>query len=227
MEQKQARIEKIAVLNEITSEVAHEIRNPLSIIATSAETIASKKLSAREIERLANDIQEETERMSGLLKRLLSLPTQKTIQHSRTDIGEAVSRTFKFISQKAQEKQVHLEFSCESGECYAMINREAFIQVCLNLSLNAIEVLPENGTLKAVIKADRDTVDVYITDNGPGIPENIIPRIFEPFFTTKPEGTGLGLAISKRIINEAGGSIKAASTAEGTVFRIRLPGAED
>ncbi len=134
MEQKQARIEKIAVLNEITSEVAHEIRNPLSIIATSAETIASKKLSAGEIERLANDIQEETERMSDLLKRLLSLPTQKTIQHSRTDIGEAVSRTFKLISQKAQEKQVHLEFSCESGECYAMINREAFIQVCLNLS---------------------------------------------------------------------------------------------
>ena len=227
MEQKQAKIEKIAVLNEITSEVAHEIRNPLSIIATSAETIASKKLSAGEIERLANDIQEETERMSNLLKRLLSLPTQKKIQHSRTDIGEAVSRTFKLISQKAQEKQVHLEFSCESKECYAMINREAFIQVCLNLSLNAIEVLPGNGTLKAVIKTNRDTVDVYITDNGPGIPENIISRIFEPFFTTKPEGTGLGLAISKRIINEAGGSIKAASTVEGTIFRIRLPGAKD
>lgn len=223
MEQKQARIEKIAVLNAITSEVAHEIRNPLSIISTSAETIASKNLSKSDTIRLALDIQEETERMSKLLKRLLSLPTQRKINHSQTDLREAVNRTFKLISQKAREKQIHLEFSCNSKDCSAMINREAFIQVCLNLSLNAIEKLPEKGTLSAVINNNRDTIDVLFIDNGPAIPSEILPKIFEPFFTTKPQGTGLGLAVSKRIINEAGGTIKVTSTAGETTFSITLP----
>jgi len=223
MEQKQARIEKIAVLNAITSEVAHEIRNPLSIISTSAETIASKNLSKEDITRLALDIQEETERMSKLLKRLLSLPAQSKINHSKTDIREAINRTFKLISQKAREKQIHLEFSCNNEDCSAMINREAFIQVCLNLSLNAIEGLPEKGTLSAVINNNRDTIDVLFIDNGPGIPSEILPKIFEPFFTTKPQGTGLGLAVSKRIINEAGGTIKVTSTAGENTFTITLP----
>ena len=223
MEQKQARIEKIAVLNAITSEVAHEIRNPLSIISTSAETIASKNLSKEEITRLALDIQGETERMSRLLKRLLSLPTQGNINHSQTDLKEAISRTFKLISQKAQEKQIHLEFSCNSVDCSALINREAFIQVCLNLSLNAIEELPEKGTLSAVINKEKDTIKILFIDNGPGIPAEILPKIFEPFFTTKSQGTGLGLAVSKRIINEAGGTIKVKSKTGKTVFSITLP----
>ncbi|MCD6123164.1 MAG: hypothetical protein J7K04_15110 [Spirochaetales bacterium] len=223
MEQRQARIEKIAVLNAITSEVAHEIRNPLSIISTSAETIASKELSKADIIRLALDIQEETERMSNLLKRLLSLPTQSKISHSQTDLREAIKRTFKLISQKAQEKQIHLKFSCTSEDCSALINREAFIQVCLNLTLNAVEELPENGTLSAVINKNKDTVDVLFIDNGPGIPPEIMPKIFEPFFTTKTKGTGLGLVVSKRIINEAGGTIKVTSKAGKTVFSITLP----
>ncbi len=223
LEQKQAKIERITVLNAIASEVAHEIRNPLSIISTSAETIVSKDLTGKEIRRLAVDILEETERMSKLLNRLLTLPPLGQIEHSQTDIKETIKRTFELISRKALKNHIHLELSFTNNNCTAMINREAFIQVCLNISLNAIEILPENGTFKAVIIRNQDTIEVQFIDNGPGISPEIEYKIFEPFFTTKLGGTGLGLAVSKRIITEAGGTINVESTVGKTVFNIILP----
>ncbi len=223
LEQKQAKIERITVLNAIASEVAHEIRNPLSIISTSAETIVSKNLSGKEIRHLAVDILEETERMSKLLNRLLTLPPLGQIEHSQTDIKETIKRAFELISRKALKNHIHLELSFTNSNCTAMINKEAFIQVCLNISLNAIEVLPENGIFKAVIKRNQDNIEVQFIDNGPGISPEIEYKIFEPFFTTKQTGTGLGLAVSKRIITEAGGTINVESTVEKTVFNIILP----
>ncbi len=222
MEQRQARVEKIAVLNAITSEVAHEIRNPLSIITAIAETIQSKNLSHEEILKFINDIREETERVSTLLKKILSVPTNTKKGSDSCDLKEALTRTFRLVSQKAREKHISLELICNYDHCYARINREAFIQVCLNLSLNAIEALQEYGSIRAIVEKKDSSAIVNFSDNGPGIPESVASRIFEPFFSTKRGGTGLGLAVSKRIIEEAGGKLELLAGNNGATFLITL-----
>jgi signal transduction histidine kinase len=104
----------------------------------------------------------------------------------------------------------------------------ALEQVFTNLISNAIQAMPEGGTI--VVKSrrqhgteDREDVEISISDTGPGIPNEIRDRIFEPFFTTKPNGTGLGLAIVKRIVTAHKGSISVNSVPGGTVFQIHLP----
>ncbi len=223
MEQKQARVEKLAVLNAITSEIAHEIRNPLSIIATAAETIETKELSREELLRFIRDIRDEIKRMSNLLRRILSLPSQSGKNDEHCDVKEAVERTFKLISRKALEKHISLRFMCETSNYFARINRESFIQVCLNLSLNAIESLPEGGKFQVVLSERDGEIELLFSDNGPGIPREIVDNIFEPFFTTKKNGTGLGLAVSRRIIKEAKGNLELVRWDGGTTFKITIP----
>ncbi len=223
MEQKQARVEKLATLNAITSEIAHEIRNPLSIIATAAETMETKELSREELLKFVRDIRDEIKRMSNLLRRILSLPPQSVRGDEQCDVREAVERTFKLISKKAVEKHISLGLMCETQNCFARINRESFIQVCLNLSLNAIESLPEGGKFQVVLSERNGKVELLFSDNGPGIPKEIVGNIFEPFFTTKRNGTGLGLAVSRRIIKEAKGSLELVKWEGGTTFKITIP----
>ncbi len=223
MEKKQARVEKFATLNAITSEIAHEIRNPLSIIATAAETIETKQLAREELLKFIRDIRDETNRMSNLLRKILSLPPQSVRENERCDVREAVERTFKLISGKALEKNISLELKYEKANCFARINRESFIQVCLNLSLNALESLQERGKIQVVLSENDGKVELLFSDNGPGIPREIVKDIFEPFFTTKKHGTGLGLAVSRRIIKEARGSLELVKWDRGTTFKITIP----
>ncbi len=224
LEKRQARIEKMTVLNELTSGVAHEIRNPMSIISTSAETIAKKELSSQEIKRLALYIQEETKRMSDLLSKILvSFSPKNDLKNTSTAVVSVVRHTFELIEAQARKKNIHLEISAPIKNIEAFIDWAALTQVCLNIALNAIEATPENGTIEAKLEEQKNKIRILFINDGVRIPESIRDQVFNPFFTTKEKGTGLGLSVSRRLIKEAGGSLKIVPHESKTVFQILLP----
>jgi signal transduction histidine kinase len=228
LEKKQASIEKMAVLSEISSGIAHEIRNPLSIIAASAETLASRELSAEEVKRFSAYIQDETERMSRLLNRILSVSVNATVEHRPVNVLDIVQRSLDLLSTKFRKKDLHVEFVRSRTHCFAVIDKEVFLQICLNLILNAIDAMSEGMEIR--IEADYSDdhwVRLLFANEGLVIPPEMRHRIFDPFYTTKKTGTGLGLSITQRLVREASGEICLLDIAEETVFQILLPAAGD
>jgi len=225
MEQKQARIEKFAAMSEITSGVAHEIRNPMSIISTSAETIATKDLPEEELKIFARYIQEETSRVSKLLNRILSIAPQKSdMENISTDVSIVVNHTFDLISARARKKSIYLTIDSSKESCIALIDKEALTQVCLNIVLNALEATPQFGYIKAEIhKNSYNEIEILFINSGQQIPEDLRKKIFDPFVTTKDQGTGLGLPVSMRLIKNAGGKLRLLNTEGKTVFQVLLP----
>ncbi|MBN2049559.1 MAG: hypothetical protein JW760_03885 [Spirochaetales bacterium] len=223
MEQKQARIERMAVLHEITSGIAHELRNPLSIISNSAETIASRDLPREDVQRLAGYIEEETKRMSGLLNRILSFIPKGEYHHGITNVIPVLEKTFDLVSAKATRQGTKLSITCPKNHCSAVIDREALTQVCLNLAINALEAVESDGFLSVCVDKRDDRLIISFANNGGPIPEEVRSKVFNPFFTTKVNGTGLGLSISSRLVEEAGGSIQCKNIGDEVVFEIHLP----
>jgi len=226
IEKKQARIEKFAVLHEITSGVAHEIRNPMSVISTSAETIATKELGREETKKLAGYIQEETGRVSRLLNKILSIgPQTRRVSPFSADVTQVLHHTFELTASQAQKKDVQLKTSIKTKKTAALIDKEALTQVCLNIILNALEATPRGGYIIASVTShDEHTMEIEIANSGEPITEEIRNKIFDPFITTRESGTGLGLPVSLRLVKEAGGSLSLLEDREGeTVFQILLP----
>jgi signal transduction histidine kinase len=224
LEKKQASIEKMAVLNEISSGIAHEIRNPLSIIAASAETIAERELSSEETKRFAAYIQDETQRMSRLLNRILSVSVTSEVRHQPVDVLIVIQRALDLVSARLRKKNIILDFKTAGKVCIAVIDKEVLMQVCLNLILNAVDAMSEGMRLR--VEAEyygSKLVKIVFANQGEKIPSDIRNRIFDPFFTTKKSGTGLGLSITQRLIKEASGEIKLIDSEEETIFQILLP----
>ncbi|MDC7226319.1 MAG: ATP-binding protein [Spirochaetales bacterium] len=228
LEKKQASIEKMAVLSEISSGIAHEIRNPLSIISASAETMAVRDLSSDEVKRFASYIQDETNRMSGLLNRILSVSVKNQTKHQPANIVLVIRRSLDLVSTKLRKKNLMIDFNVDRKSIIAVIDNEVLMQVCLNLILNAIDAMSPGMRLRVSAEYnDSSTVKIIFANQGARIPDDVRGRIFDPFFTTKETGTGLGLSITQRLIREAGGEISLISSEEETVFQILLPAAAD
>lgn len=226
LEKKQAEIEKMAVLSEITSGIAHEIRNPLSIISASAETLSGRELSAEEVKRFSVYIQEETDRMSRLLNRILSVSVNSTVEHRPVDVADVIQRALDLVSVKFRKKDLRIDFTPAGSRCIAVIDKEVLMQICLNLFLNAVDAM--SAGMRMLIKAEYKEpriVEILFSNQGVPIPADIRPRIFDPFFTTKKTGTGLGLSITQRLVREAGGEIRLLDSGDETVFQIHLPAA--
>ncbi len=225
LEKKQARIEKTAVISELLGGIAHEIRNPLSIITASAETLQDADLSKPEQRTCAGYIKEESERLSGILGKILSsFSLAFEFEHGPVDVVPVVSGVLEFLRMKLDVKQISVSFSGPKS-LSAVIDREALTQVCLNLFLNAQEFLDEGGSLSVVFTdaSEEGRVFIDIHDNGQPIVQAIRKRIFDPFFTTRANGTGLGLPISLRILRNAHGDLVLLPSEEGNTFRIMLP----
>ena len=228
LEKKQALIEKMAVLSEISSGIAHEIRNPLSIITASAETLAARDLKVEEMKRFASYIQDEASRVSKLLNRILSISVTSEVRHKPVNVVLIIKRVIDLVSTKLRKKNIKVEFNHEPETVIAVIDNEVMMQVCFNLILNSIDAMSDGMVLRVNVGYhETDSVKIVFANQGKPIPPDIRGRIFDPFFTTKKTGTGLGLSISQRLIREASGDIRLAESDFETVFEILLPAAVD
>jgi signal transduction histidine kinase len=215
----------LASMGRMAAGIAHEIRNPLFIIRSSAEQMKNRHPEeSGEIDEL---IIEEVDRLDGTLTDYLLFARNESTSVAETDLARLLERSVRLVSDPAHAGNVAIETRFKTGSAPFTGEEKKLQQVFLNLLLNALQALEGTGMLTVSLMRSRSNYIIEFADSGPGIPDKDLERVFEPFYTTRPTGSGLGLAIARRVVTDHGGEIDIASdSANGTVVTIRLP-AED
>jgi signal transduction histidine kinase len=222
IEKHQYRMEQYMVVGQMASGLAHEIRNPLSIISTSVETVLKNKVDETERVKMLKYIQEEAERINILANKLLSSDYQKSPEIEMVNLNSIFQKLKTFLEYKLKDNNIRFSIVSEES-CFLYSDPNLLFQIFLNLALNSIEAIDEGGEMEVNISEDRNGVTVEMKDDGPGIPERLKKRIYEPFFTTKRAGSGLGLTVTKSLVESLYGYIKLLPAKRGTDFEVFLP----
>jgi signal transduction histidine kinase len=218
------RNEKLAALGELSTGVAHEIRNPLGIIKAIEQTMKKEFKDNHEAVKQLDIIDEEIERTNKVIKALMEFgrppKDEKQLFSVDTVLEDVLTVANKYILQHGVKIQHN-----HAEDTFAVIDKELLKQAFVNIIFNAVQAMPHGGDL---IISTTNTYELFVKisfeDTGIGISESNIEKIFNPFYTTKAEGTGLGLAIVNRIIEEHNGTISVSSKEGlGTSFEITLP----
>ncbi len=219
--------ETLTAMGRLVASVAHELNNPLQAIRSALYLIQTEdELSGQS----ARDLQvaiDETKRMAGLIGRLreTSRPVEDT-EFERDHLNTLVHEVEKLIATHLRHNEIDLVFNTEANLPPLPVIRDRIKQVILNLCINAIESMPSGGTITIATAylEEEGMVKLSVSDTGPGIEPDVLPRLFEPFFTTKEQGTGLGLYISYDIAQHHQGQLDVHSeVGSGTTFELLLP----
>ncbi len=243
LEQQLMRADKLAFLGTLVAGIAHEINNPLGIIAGYAEALLErcqdKRLrsveSFEDFPEYLETIHKEIFRCKEILRSLLEFARPHGTTMRLLDINELIKEVILLINHRAVRLRHNIELRLKDSVPKIYGNPGSLRQLFMNIVINSLYFTPEGGNIIIETGVDVSDMDgkmvrISIKDNGPGIPEDIIGRIFDPFFTTKPigEGTGLGLSICHKIVEEHSGWIGVESKeGEGTTFIIRFKSAGD
>ena len=226
----QALSEQESLRKRLTSDVAHELRTPLSAVSSHLEAMIEGIWEATP-ERLQS-CQEEIKRLGSLvadLQRLANIEDGNLkLSKTRVDLHEIAQTAVRNLESEGMKKQISLSVS--GSPAYADADRERIIQVAMNLLSNALRYTPQNGKIEVeTLETEAESI-LRVKDNGIGIPEQELPYIFERFYRTdksrnrKTGGTGIGLTIAKSIVESHGGKITVESTVgEGSSFTVLLP----
>lgn len=240
LEQRLGQTEKLATLGQLAAEIAHEVGTPLNVIAGRARSIQRKSHDSEVIEKNAGIIAEQTARITRIIQRLLDFTRRKvgTSSAGEVNLNDIAASTIELLAGQFTSARVKVRFDRSAQPARIAGDSDRLQQVLINLLLNAVQAMPEGGSLVvetgAVSRArpglegsaEQGFVFISVTDTGVGIPADIKDRIFDPFYTTKEGhgGTGLGLAVVSGIVKEHDGWIDVEGSAPtGTVFRVYLP----
>jgi signal transduction histidine kinase len=213
--------EKMAVVGQMAATVAHEIRNPMTVIS------GFLQLNRKDIPNPTHftSIMSEIDRINELISNFLLFSNPTEIKYTKHSIKDIVEETVMLFQPMLMDGSVHIEFEARDSNLTIHCDRNKIKQVLMNIIKNAIEATVSDGTIHiSLAKASSHAVHITISDQGFGIPPEHLKRIWEPFFTTKQSGTGLGLMVSLKIIELHHGLIHVQSKKqEGTTFIIELP----
>lgn len=218
--------EKMAAMGGLAAGIAHEVRNPLGAIKTSAQFLEDKFTPHDELRRFSQLIIREVERLDCLVERLLNFtrPGERDFQYE--EINELIDNVVTLATLKVTNANLKIvkEFSPVLPRIF--VDAKRLSQAFLNIILNAMDAMSGGGrlTIRTVSETENERLRIEFSDTGEGIPPEQINKIFDPFFTTRTKGTGLGLAIVQQIILEHNGTINVQSNpGEGTTISIILP----
>ncbi|TWU35916.1 sensor histidine kinase [Novipirellula artificiosorum] len=221
--------DRLSSVGRLAAGVAHEIGTPLNVISGRAELIAAGQLQQQVIAESAMAIQSEAHRITKTIRELLDFARQSTPDRSAHPLGELIEQTVSLAQPLAAKQKVRIDFVQPDHPLIAEVDASQMQQVLMNLIVNAIHSIEQDGTITISLSHADSNVGyqkIAISDNGSGICEQDKQHIFEPFFTTKDigQGTGLGLSISHGIVQEHGGRIEVESElGAGSCFTIYLP----
>jgi len=218
------RSEKLAALGQVISRVAHEIRNPLAAIGGFARSMRARMGPDDPYRDKVEIIVLETERLERILRTQLSFLHLPEIEWARVDLNQVAEETLSLIRPRAEERGIAIKASLAPGLPPIRADADQLKQVLLNLLQNALESAGREGAVKLTTGRRRRELEARISNSGPPIPPEALPRLFVPFFTTKATGSGLGLPISQDIVKRHGGHIEVAREEDWTVFTVVLPG---
>ena len=213
---------RLSSLGEISAGIAHELRNPMAVIAGYTKILSKKADSS--LKPTVDAISKEIVVMDRIISDFLSFAKPIELNPIQIDLKSIIENCAASVAGVRNDITLNLDIK---GIPHLKGDEVLLRQAFINLLQNSVEAMPQGGELtiktSPLTGSAGDFLDIAITDTGHGISENIRGKIFLPFFTTKEKGTGLGLAIVHKIVISHGGNISFVSTEKGTTFRIRLP----
>jgi len=217
---KSDRMKSIAIL---ASGMAHEIKNPLTPIKTFSEQLPSRLDDKEFLLKFSRIINKEVDRIDSLVQELLSFAKPSLPQLKQVNIYQLIGQTLDLLNNEIIRHKINLNTSFENKNILINIDPQQIKQALLNIFLNAIDAMPNGGTLSVIASEAKQSLTIEISDTGCGINPKDMRHIFDPFFSKKDHGTGLGLSITHEIIKNHNGRILAESELDkGTTFRIEL-----
>lgn len=225
MEEDRRRKEKLSTLGEMAAKVAHEIRNPLTVIGGFVKRMRKHLNDEETLKRYIDIVLDELMRLERIVQDILNFSREKEIaEFSNFDLNELVREVFVLFEGKFLEKRIDVSFNTNNARIEVVGDKVALKQVFINLIQNAIEATGDNGKIIVTTEDLGEKVRVKVWNAGPTIPLEIREKIFLPFFTTKTQGTGLGLAICKKIVEDRHkGRIWVEDVEKGALFVFELP----
>ncbi len=219
--------EKLAAMGRLTSQIAHELNNPLYGIMNTLELMKTEVSVQNKRRKLLDMAISEIERLADMLRKMLSFSNPDEEEKENIDVNTVIDEILLLYDKQFRENSVKIYPSLSESSLTVYASRDQLRQVFLNMISNAMDAMPDGGRLEIKTSVLNKWVYIKVTDTGCGIKEEHLEKIFDSFFTTKKEsvkGVGLGLSVCYGFIKESGGDIKVTSTPEnGTTFRISLP----
>jgi signal transduction histidine kinase len=232
--------DRIATLGRLASSVAHELGNPLNVIELRAQLIASDDIATSEqVQYSARVIVEQTRRMTRIIDEILSFARIHPAKTSRLDLRSVLRKAIAVSEHTARRLRTRIAYAAPAGSLEIDGDADRLLQVFVNLIVNAAQAMPEGGEVRVRVHDDemlapiddptgahRAYLCIVVSDDGVGIPAELVAKVFEPFISTKVAdgGTGLGLSVAQGIAREHDGWISVESElGDGASFKVLLP----
>jgi signal transduction histidine kinase len=221
-----AQRERLSSLGRLSTVIAHEIRNPLMIIKSALRPLRKEPLAADQVRRAAGDIEEEVARLNRIVSEVLDFARPIRLDLALADVNAVCDAAVRAVCAGESHPRVAVELDASLPRCLVDADRlrQALVNVLSNARHAALTHQGDGARVTLRTSRGEGHVRIVVSDNGPGIPSDALPRMFEPFFTTTPAGSGIGLAITRNIIEGLEGSVAVArSDSNGTDIQIELP----
>jgi signal transduction histidine kinase len=221
LEVRHERNLRLISMGEMAAKIVHEIRNPLCSIELFSSMLA-KELRDTDHKKLAEGILTGISSLNNILTNMLffARPHRPVMKNIRLD--KVIEDSLELFTPLLESRKVRIESSLVESDISG--DAELLKQVFMNIIINGVQSMPEGGDISLIMKNNRESVDVDISDKGKGIKQEYLEKIFDPFFSTKDTGTGLGLAIASKIMQNHGGYIKVLSEEDrGSTFSLVFP----
>ncbi len=228
LEAKVRAADRLAAIGELSASIAHEIRNPLASISGSIEVLKNSIDVSDENARLMELVVKESHRLSRILTEFLQYARIDRPAYTKVELCHIITDVIQILHHhESFHEGIRLNFEFDESIVYVVGDEDLIKQLLLNLAVNACESFarkPGQVTFRVVLNHPANTVELYVEDNGPGIPEREMKKIYQPFYSTKKEGTGLGLSIVHRVCTALKLNISIDSqVGVGTTFLIEFP----
>lgn len=222
-----ARQESLAAIGEMAAAVAHEIKNPLAGIGGAVKVIGRGFKSDDSRHEVIEEIQNQVRRLDETIRDLLTFARPTTPRFAVFDLEEFAGRILRVLGEIPDLKRHRIEVEIPD-DLQVRADPQLLENILQNLLLNAGQAMGNRaGRIGLFAREETERTFISVTDDGPGIPEDVLPRLFKPFFTTKARGTGLGLTVVRKFAEVMGGRIEVKTHfGEGTTFTVSLPRAE-
>jgi signal transduction histidine kinase len=229
IEEQLRRADRLAAVGQLAASIAHEIRNPLAAISGSIQVLQEEMQPQGQARQLLDIILREADRLKLITGQFLDYSRPKTPLRKECELVTCLEETVLLLKQQERAgAEVVVDFDPPELPVVVAADEDQLRQVFWNISLNAVQAMPDGGTLRIEVRdlpsdPEAPLVAVEFSDTGGGIRPEDLERIFEPFFTTKESGTGLGLSIARRVVEELGGRIEVTNRlGEGATFQVIL-----
>jgi two-component system sensor histidine kinase HydH len=224
LEQKLNQAERLASLGEMVAAVSHQIRTPLGIISSTAELLKRKLGPTDPQDQLTDLIVQETKRLNTIVTDFLNSARPPTPNLMPCNVDEILEKNLRFLAPETEKNgyKIHKRLATHIRQIQA--DPGLLYEAFLNILVNAMQAMPEGGTITVELADRQDTLTIVFSDEGKGIPDDILQKIWQPFFTTKDKGSGLGLPVVRKIVEGHGGTVRIENgPLKGVQVTVTLP----